>query len=299
MAKGKVYEQEPVGWRDIVAGDLPSGSVSPLTTKGDVWGFSTVDARIPVGADGNVLTADSTQTLGVKWATASGSSPLTTKGDLFGHSTVDARIPVGTDGNVLTADSTQTLGVKWASGGGGGGGTGTAYGFIGSQTLGAAGASVSVGSIPATFSHLELVMALRGDVGTAFPSNPLIQFNGDTTAANYVSIISGAVGASTANITTFTASAGIACPQSEVTGSAANLFSALKVTIPLYASGSIHKSATSYGGRQGTEAGGAQAGTWVGEGTWKSTAAITSVTVVQSAALNWAIGSALHVYGIA
>lgn len=47
------------------------GTASPLTTKGDVWGYSTTNARVPVGTDGQVLTADSTQTLGVKWATAS------------------------------------------------------------------------------------------------------------------------------------------------------------------------------------------------------------------------------------
>lgn len=51
----------------------PSSSASPLTTKGDVYGRSSIaDARIPVGANGTVLTADSTQTLGVKWATPSG-----------------------------------------------------------------------------------------------------------------------------------------------------------------------------------------------------------------------------------
>lgn len=44
------------------------GGASPLTTKGDVYGFSTVDARIPVGANNTVLTADSTQALGLKWA---------------------------------------------------------------------------------------------------------------------------------------------------------------------------------------------------------------------------------------
>jgi hypothetical protein len=43
------------------------GGSSLLTTKGDVFGYSTVNARIPVGADGQVLTADSVQTLGVKW----------------------------------------------------------------------------------------------------------------------------------------------------------------------------------------------------------------------------------------
>lgn len=44
-----------------------AGSVSPLTTKGDLWGFSTVDARLPVGTNRQVLEADSTQTLGVGW----------------------------------------------------------------------------------------------------------------------------------------------------------------------------------------------------------------------------------------
>jgi len=50
------------------------GGGSPLTTKGDVYGFSTVDARIPIGANNTVLTADSTQALGLKWAAVSGGS---------------------------------------------------------------------------------------------------------------------------------------------------------------------------------------------------------------------------------
>lgn len=46
-------------------------ALSPLTTKGDLVGYSTVNARVPVGTDGQVLQADSTQALGVKWAAAS------------------------------------------------------------------------------------------------------------------------------------------------------------------------------------------------------------------------------------
>lgn len=49
-------------------------TVSPLTTKGDLFGFSTVNARIPVGANTFVLTADSTQALGLKWAAPAGAS---------------------------------------------------------------------------------------------------------------------------------------------------------------------------------------------------------------------------------
>ena len=44
--------------------------VSPLTTKGDLLGYSTVNARVPIGANNKVLMADSTQALGLKWANA-------------------------------------------------------------------------------------------------------------------------------------------------------------------------------------------------------------------------------------
>ena len=45
---------------------------SPLTTKWDLYTYSTVDARLWVGTDWHVLTADSTQATGLKWAAAGG-----------------------------------------------------------------------------------------------------------------------------------------------------------------------------------------------------------------------------------
>ena len=50
------------------------GGSSPLTTKGDLYTYSTTDARLGVGADGYVLTADSTQATGIKWAAAASGS---------------------------------------------------------------------------------------------------------------------------------------------------------------------------------------------------------------------------------
>jgi hypothetical protein len=57
-----------------VSGGVPAwtttSDVTPLTTKGDLFTFTTVDARIGVGANGTVLTADSAEATGLKWAAA-------------------------------------------------------------------------------------------------------------------------------------------------------------------------------------------------------------------------------------
>jgi len=51
---------------DMIGG----GGASPLTTQGDLFTFSTVDARLPVGTNGQVLSADSAETTGLKWVAA-------------------------------------------------------------------------------------------------------------------------------------------------------------------------------------------------------------------------------------
>jgi hypothetical protein len=48
-----------------------AGVDPPTTTKGDVSGYDTTFARIPIGSDTQVLTADSAQALGLKWAAPS------------------------------------------------------------------------------------------------------------------------------------------------------------------------------------------------------------------------------------
>lgn len=82
---------------------------SPLTTKGDILGYSTTNARIPIGTDGQVLTADSAQTLGLKWATP-------TTGTV---TSVDLTMPgiFSVTGNPITSSGTLAVTASGTSGG--------------------------------------------------------------------------------------------------------------------------------------------------------------------------------------
>lgn len=51
------------------------GGASPLTTKGDIYTFSTADDRLPIGTNGQVLLVDSAESLGIKWG-APGAAPV-------------------------------------------------------------------------------------------------------------------------------------------------------------------------------------------------------------------------------
>jgi len=58
-------------------GMIGGGGVDPpTTTKGDISGFDTTYARVPVGINGTVLTADSTTALGIGYAAVVGGSPI-------------------------------------------------------------------------------------------------------------------------------------------------------------------------------------------------------------------------------
>lgn len=107
-------------------------SIIPLTTidaKGDLLGGTAADtiSKLAVGTNDHVLTADSGEATGMKWAAAPGGGAVATdaiwdaKGDLAGGTGADtaSKLTVGTNNHVLTADSGEATGMKWAASAGG------------------------------------------------------------------------------------------------------------------------------------------------------------------------------------
>jgi len=248
-----------------------SASGAPLTTKGDIFGYDTADARIPVGTDGYVLTADSTDPLGVSYKPpGTPTLPVTTKGDLLGFSTVADRVPVGSNGQVLTSDSTNSLGVSWK------GSTST---LIQKIVTTASQSAVTFSSIPGTFTDLLVIFSGR-DTSASVAVSPLrMILNADTTASNYTTTnyVEGFNGtASSGGLASTSAGAYIAyCPG---TSSNANAIGTASISIPNY-SGTIFQKIV-----MGTNTVVFNSGTTAGMACdvrtfrWANTAAITSIT---------------------
>ena len=113
-----------------VAAGVPSWATpsdqTPLTTKGDVFTFSTVDARLGVGANGTVLTADSSETTGLKWAAPGAASFVGCKvkmtADLAVANNTDVTVTFGaeefdTDGFHSTSSNTSRITIPAGKGG--------------------------------------------------------------------------------------------------------------------------------------------------------------------------------------
>jgi hypothetical protein len=92
-------------------------ALSPITTKGDlITSDGTNDVRLGVGTDTWVLTADSTQPTGIKWAVAPGAGGgITSLNALTAASQSFATSTTGTDFTISSTTSTHTFNLPSSS----------------------------------------------------------------------------------------------------------------------------------------------------------------------------------------
>jgi hypothetical protein len=95
-----------------ISGGIPAWiaapATSPLTTKGDLYTYSTTNARLGIGADATILMADAAQTTGNKWIAPSGDFTIATNGVTTASSSIVKSVVLNTTGVLYTSPVTFT-----------------------------------------------------------------------------------------------------------------------------------------------------------------------------------------------
>ena len=162
-----------------------TGTTSPLTTKGDLWGFSTVDGRIAVGSNDQCLVADSTAAFGIKWGScAAGGSGITSLGAQTGSTQTFSKV---NDTNVTLAIASASDDHKFTLGW-----TGTLADSRLAQITTAgkvSGAAITLfSSVPSGAGNLPLVNIPDGT------ANQILGTDAAGTAAEHKSLATGTAG---------------------------------------------------------------------------------------------------------
>lgn len=167
---------------------------------------------------------------------------------------------------------------------------GNTYEAIATQTVtGSAAATVTFSSIPSTYTDLVLVMQPAAGFET---ENVGIRFNSDT--GNNYSYTKLTGNGSTATSTRATNFSRInMCDSIGTTTTLGNL--TIICNIMNYANSTTNKTTLS----RSNQATGTYPGVETMVGLWRNTAAITSVTAMQSGSATFSIGSTFSLYGIA
>jgi hypothetical protein len=161
-ADGKLYFKDSGGTVKVLS---QADQIAPLTTKGDLLvNDGTSNVRLPVGTDAYVLTADSTQSSGVKWAPGGGGG---------GAASADIQEFTSTGSSTWTKPAGAKFVYVLMFGGGGGGGSGRKRSSGGLATAATGGAGGGGGGrtelwIPASLlGATETVTVGAGGTGGA------------------------------------------------------------------------------------------------------------------------------------
>jgi hypothetical protein len=166
------------------------------------------------------------------------------------------------------------------------------YNKIAESILGSPAASVTFSSIPSTWRHLELVISARGDTAATLTAMSL-RFNADSGANYDAQQLAGNAAITAAGEFINPTSAQIGeCAANTASAGAAGIAT---VFIPFYAGTAFWKLFTSsHQLRNGTGTTTIHTKHWAG--TWRNTAAITSVQILPGAG-NFNTGSSFALYG--
>jgi len=165
---------------------------------------------------------------------------------------------------------------------------GNTYTQIASTTLSSAAATVTLSSIPATYTDLVLVMSLGASTNA---DNVLMQFNGDT-ASNYSSTELSGNGSTAASTRVSSATSINLTNRIGTTTTLSGLV--IICNVMNYANTTTYKTALS----RASQAGDTYPGASADVGLWRSTSAINSILIKQSGSPNFITGSTFNLYGI-
>lgn len=167
------------------------------------------------------------------------------------------------------------------------------WSLIQEQTVsGSAAATVTFSGIPQTFSNLKLLVNARG--GSTAGPNIALQFNTDTGAHYTYSLQLSSTGAGFFSTQAASATLGLIGNLTLSTATAGQAGSA-DVTIYSYAGTTFAKNYSSYAVSVPTAS---TSELLLVVGSWLSTAAITSITILEQAGNTFAVGSTFSLYGI-
>lgn len=216
------------------------------------------------------------------YSAPSGTVTVATKGDIQTYSSAPANLAVGADGKILTASSAASTGLAYAGG----------WVQIATVTTSGSQASVDFTSIPATFKDLVVIYQCRSNL-SGYWEQGYTKFNNDGTSGNYSATEWVQGSSTTASSGTCAATASGLCSLA-VTGanSTANVPSAGQLFIQNYLGTTFFKTIVlNWSYLNNTTMITGQDYGW-----WKSTAAITRVTITTPTSfLN---GSVFTLYGV-